>query len=79
MMTDDLDMGAITGHYDIQTAVHQILAADIDLALICHKGPSIEIAFEEMAKEIADDPAIKAAGIESVERIMKAKKKYLGT
>ena len=78
VLTDDLDMGAITKHYDIQTAVHQILAADIDLTLICHKGPSIEIAFEEMAKEIADAPAIKASGIESVERIMRAKRKYIG-
>jgi beta-N-acetylhexosaminidase len=77
VLTDDLDMGAITKHYDIQTAVHQILAADIDLTLICHKGPSIEIAFEEMAKEITDSPAIKASGMESVERIMKAKRKYL--
>jgi len=47
------------------------------LTLICHKGPSIEIAFEEMAKEITDAPAIKASGMESVERIMKAKRKYL--
>jgi len=78
VLTDDLDMGAITKHYDIQTAVHQILAADIDLTLICHKGPSIEIAFEEMAKEITDAPAIKASGMESVERIMKAKRKYIG-
>jgi beta-N-acetylhexosaminidase len=78
VLTDDLDMGAITKHYDIQTAVHQILAADIDLTLICHKGPSIEMAFEEMAKEITDSPAIKASGIESVERIMKAKSKYIG-
>ena len=77
VLTDDLDMGAISKHYDIQTAVHQILAADIDLALICHKGPSMETAFEEMVKEIADTPALKASGIESVERIMKAKRKYL--
>ena len=79
VLTDDLDMGAIAKHYDIQTAVHQILAADIDLTLICHKGPSIEIAFEEMAKEITDAPATKAGGIESVERIMRAKRKYLRT
>ena len=79
VLTDDLDMGAITKHYDIQTAVHQILAADIDLTLICHKGPSIEIAFEEMAKEITDAPVIKASGMESVERIMKAKTEYIGT
>ena len=77
VLTDDLDMGAISKHYDIHTAVHQILAADIDLTLICHKGPTIEIAFEEILKEMADSPAIKARGIESVERIMGAKRKYI--
>jgi len=78
VLTDDLDMGAISKHYDIHTAIHQILAADIDLTLICHKGPTIEIAFEEILKEMTDSPAIKARGIESVERIMGAKRRYLG-
>jgi len=77
VLTDDLDMGAISKHYDIHTAIHQILAADIDLTLICHKGPTIEMAFEEILKEMTDSPAIKARGIESVERIMAAKRKYL--
>lgn len=79
ILTDDLDMGAITRHYDIQTAIHQILAADIDLALICHKGPNIEIAFEKILKEITDFPEIKTRGIESAERIMRAKRKYIRT
>jgi beta-N-acetylhexosaminidase len=78
VLTDDLDMGAITKHYDMHTAIHQILAADIDLTLICHKGPGIEIAFEEILKEITDSPAMKTRGIESVERIMAAKRKYIG-
>ena len=77
VLTDDLDMGAIAKHYDIQTAIHQILAADIDLSLICHKGPNIENAFEEILKKITDSPDMKARGLESVERIMAAKSKYL--
>jgi len=72
-----LDMGAIGKHYDIHTAIHQILAADIDLTLICHKGPNIEIAFEEILKEMTDTPEIKKRGIESAERIMRAKRKYI--
>ena len=78
VLTDDLDMGAISKHYDIHTAIHQILAADIDLTLICHKGPTIEIAFEEILKELTDSPELKAKGIESMERIMGAKRRYLG-
>jgi beta-N-acetylhexosaminidase len=78
VLTDDLDMGAIIKHYDIQSAIHQILAADIDLALICHKGPNIEIAYEEVLKEITGDLELRQRGIESVDRIMRAKRRFLG-
>jgi beta-N-acetylhexosaminidase len=77
VMTDDLDMGAIIRHYEIRTSIRQILAADIDLALICHKGPNIEIAHEEILREITDSPAMKAKAIESALRIERVKKKYL--
>lgn len=77
VMTDDLDMGAITKHYDIQTAIQQILAADIDQALICHRSPHIEIAYDQIAKAITDSAEIKDRGIESAERILKAKRKYI--
>jgi len=76
-MTDDLDMGAINKHYDIKTAIRQILQADIDMTLICHQGPNIEIAYKEIRKHLASSPEIKAMGIESVKRIMALKKKYL--
>jgi beta-N-acetylhexosaminidase len=79
VLTDDLDMGAIGKHYDIHTAIHQILAADIDLTLVCHKGPNIEIAFEEILKEMTDAPELKASGMSSVDRILGAKRQYLGT
>jgi len=76
VMTDDLDMGAVAKHFDIQTAIRQILAADIDLALICHQGPSIEIAFEEILKTLTDSEKMKTRGIESAARIMGMKRKY---
>jgi beta-N-acetylhexosaminidase len=77
-MTDDLDMGAITHHYDIRTAVHQILRAGIDMALVCHKGPNIEIAYQEIVDRLNQSQDIKAMGLASVKRIMALKKKYLG-
>jgi beta-N-acetylhexosaminidase len=79
VMTDDLDMGAITKHHKIQIAMHQILAADIDQALICHQSPNIETAFEQIVKEITDSAEMKDRGIESAERILKTKKKYIRT
>ncbi len=77
IITDDLDMGAIKNHYDIQTAIHQILRADADIALICHKGPNIETAWEQMIKEFSDDKKLKDRADASVKRIMALKKKYI--
>ena len=77
-MTDDLDMGAIVKHYAIRTAIRQVLVAGIDMALICHKGPNIEFAYEEILHTIKNSEELRARGIESVRRIMNLKKKYLG-
>jgi beta-N-acetylhexosaminidase len=77
IMTDDLDMGAIKKHYDIKTVLRQILSADIDIALICHKGPDIENAFQEILKSFSDSNRIKEKGLQSLKRIMKLKTKYL--
>jgi len=77
-LTDDMDMGAIAKHYDIKTVVHQTLAADIDMILICHKGPNIQLAFETITQRLTDLPEFEARGIESVGRIVETKKKYLG-
>ncbi|MBN1931396.1 MAG: beta-N-acetylhexosaminidase [Desulfobacterales bacterium] len=77
VITDDLDMGAIDKHYDIEIVIRQILAADIDITLICHQGPNIEYAFESMLQKLQDDSVLKQRGIKSVERIMNLKKHYL--
>ena len=77
IMTDDLDMGAIKKHYDIKTVLRQILSADIDIALICHKGPDIENAFEEILKSFADSNRTKKKGLESLKRIINLKRNYL--
>ncbi len=76
-ITDDLDMGAIAKHFDINTIVRQTLEADIDIVLICHSGPNIEIAFEEIVKHATDSPQLKKKGVASAQRIMKLKKQYL--
>lgn len=44
VMTDDLDMGAVTRHFDIHAVVDQLLRCEVDIVLICHKGPNIETA-----------------------------------
>ncbi|MFH2091231.1 MAG: glycoside hydrolase family 3 N-terminal domain-containing protein [Pseudomonadota bacterium] len=75
IMTDDLDMKAI-GH-DMKTCVRQILLSQIDMALICHAGPNIEIAADEINCLLSDEPLLYEMGKVSVERILRFKKQYL--
>jgi beta-N-acetylhexosaminidase len=77
VLTDDLDMGAVAKHFDIQTVIGQVLAADIDLALICHPGPNIQIAYEEILKTLAGSEPMKHRAVASAQRILGFKKTYL--
>ena len=75
VMTDDLDMKAI-GH-DIKTCIKQILLSQIDMALICHAGPNIDTAADEICRLLAKESSLLEMGRESVERILRFKKKYI--
>jgi beta-N-acetylhexosaminidase len=77
-ITDDLDMGAVKRHFDMPTVIQQIVAAEIDIALICHKGPDIQTAFDTLCAGIEKDGEWQARNIESVERILALKKRFLG-
>ncbi len=77
IMTDDLDMGAIKKHYDINNVIRQIIKADIDIALICHKGPDIETAYHLIVKALNASTSATKSGVVSVERIMRLKQMYL--
>jgi beta-N-acetylhexosaminidase len=73
VITDDLDMGAVAKHYDIRDCIEQILQAEIDIPLICHQGPNIEIAFEEILRKITDSKRLRSKGDLSVQRILNCK------
>ena len=77
VMTDDLDMGAVINHFDIDTAVDRIMAADIDLTLICHKGPALGQAFASTLAWLEKNTDHKMHGLKSVERILRFKNQYL--
>jgi beta-N-acetylhexosaminidase len=77
VLTDDLDMKAI-GH-DMKTCVGQVLACGIDLALICHKGPNIDIAWKEMIRLFGSNERLFAFGKDSLDRILRFKKKFLAS
>lgn len=65
--------GAITRHYALDTAVDQVLLSEIDQILICHKGPAIGAAFEQIQKRIRDNTSLDALCDQSVQRILAAK------
>lgn len=75
VITDDLDMKAI--QHDMPSVIRQILHAGIDIALICHKGPNIEIAYQTLLEEIRDHRRLQRHSRASVKRILEAKQRYL--
>jgi beta-N-acetylhexosaminidase len=77
VMTDDLDMGAVKKQYDVQTSMQRILAADIDIALICHRSPDMEAAFETIRSFQSMSPTNRRACERSVRRILDLKGQYL--
>jgi beta-N-acetylhexosaminidase len=77
VMTDDLDMGAVVNHFDIRTATRQVMAADVDIALICHRGPGMEAAYGEMLRVCSESSEMAGMASRSVERILGLKKTYL--
>jgi beta-N-acetylhexosaminidase len=78
VLTDDLDMGAIVRYYPLETVIDRILHAEIDLALICHKGPNIETAVKIIRKRMDLDEDVRVFCEASYCRIMACKQKYLG-
>ena len=76
-MTDDLDMGAIEKHFDIETAIRRISDAEIDIALICHDRLKIEKACRALLKAVGESEDARTKATASVRRILRIKQKYL--
>lgn len=76
VLTDDLDMGAIKPAIGIDTAVARILAADIDIALICHRSGDIETAHALLTAALADDGRMLARAEAHAARIERFKRRY---
>ncbi|MFW5908642.1 MAG: beta-N-acetylhexosaminidase [Desulfosalsimonas sp.] len=75
VITDDLEMGAIANHFDMQTAIDQIFAAEIDIALVCHSMEKIESAFESFLSKLAEDKPCRSRA--SLLRIIETKNRYV--
>ncbi len=75
VLTDDMDMKAIK--HDMPTCIEQILKAGVDISLICHKGPNIDIAWNQILALQKESEQLYQSGKKSVERIIRYKNKYL--
>ncbi|MEW5736126.1 MAG: glycoside hydrolase family 3 N-terminal domain-containing protein [Thermodesulfobacteriota bacterium] len=77
-MTDDLDMGAVNGRFSVEICMQRVIEAEIDLALICHPGPSVERAFLKTLQILQDDPDMLALARKSALRTGKIKQRFTG-
>jgi beta-N-acetylhexosaminidase len=77
VMTDDLDMGAVTRHFGFESAISQALESEIDQILICHRTDKIESAFELILQLCARSDSERRRAEESVVRILSLKQTYL--
>ncbi len=78
VMTDDLDMGAVRPDISVETAAARILAADVDLALICHPGPAVEAAREALYRQMAADEEARRRAEACWRRMRRVKQQWLG-
>jgi beta-N-acetylhexosaminidase len=75
VMTDDLDMGAIVRHYPDALLLERILAAGVDIALICHSGPRRDRALGHLKKAL-DEAGGPEEHHQSVTRILALKQRF---
>jgi beta-N-acetylhexosaminidase len=81
VITDDLDMGAIVRHYTGSLLLERIVAAGVDIALICHKGSRRDRALDHLKSALERHSALeKYTRIEehqnSVTRILALKQRF---
>lgn len=78
VVTDDLDMGAIIRHYPDAALLERIVAAGVDIALICHSGPRRDEALAHLMTALEKNKH-PAEHHKSVARILALKQRFLHT
>jgi len=79
VLTDDLDMGAIANHYEMDQIVDQCLNATVDILLICHPGPKIETAHDLIGRLQHKNAVLRRKTSAAVSRILSVKTAYLAS
>lgn len=76
-ITDDLDMGAIAGHFDLQTVADRICHAEVDVALVCRERSTIDQLHTRLTEAANASEESRAAHLESVNRVLAVKAAYI--
>lgn len=79
VLSDDLEMGAIGNHYGTAAIAEQLLAAEVDIALVCKTKTTIEEIFASMCRQIHDKMALQKTAVRSSERINALKSKLMAS
>jgi beta-N-acetylhexosaminidase len=79
VLSDDIDMGALSKHYPVPVIIGQCMAAEVDLILICHPTPKIDEAFDIIVDRLTRDEETARAGRESLARLLSARQKIVET
>ena len=69
VVTDDLEMGAITKHYTLERAVVEGLKAGVDLFLVCHTESKQRAAIEAIAAAVESGEVPEATLLAAVARV----------
>lgn len=77
VITDDLEMKAISDNYSVGEAAIGALSAGADIILVCKEHRKQKDAFEAILKSVKDNIISEKRIDESIERITAVKKRYL--
>jgi beta-N-acetylhexosaminidase len=77
VMTDDLEMGAISRHYEIEEAVVMAFKAGNDCLLICHTPEKIEKGYHRLLQAIKNGTISEETVKRSLLRVLALKQQYL--
>jgi beta-N-acetylhexosaminidase len=77
VFSDDLEMKAVAGRWDVPTIVARATAATVDV-LLCCKEPALQVeVFEALVRLQEEDPAFERATIDAVARVQALRERFL--
>ena len=76
IITDDLDMGAVSNYSDIESIVKQTIKSGVDIVLICHKYELQKKARDEILNKVKRGEITEERINDSVRRILKMKSNF---